>query len=51
MDINSKTSKAIENAKKLENYQKENNRIIGTVEANPNTEIYKIVEYLLSIAF
>ena len=51
MDINSKTSKAIENAKKLENYQKENNRIIGTVEANPNTEIYKIVEYLLSNAF
>ena len=51
MDINSKTSKAIENAKKLENYQKENNKIIGTVEANPNTEIYKIVEYLLSNAF
>ena len=51
MDINSKTSKAIENAKKLEIYQKENNRIIGTVEANPNTEIYKIVEYLLSNAF
>ena len=51
MDINSKTSKAIENAKKLEIYQKENNRIIGTVEANPNTEIYKIVEYLLSNSF
>ena len=39
--------KAIERAKKLEKYQLDNNRRIGTVEANPNTEFYKIVEYLI----
>ena len=33
---------AIERAKKLEKYQNDNNRRIGTVEANPNTEVYKI---------
>lgn len=38
---------AIERAKKLEKYQNDNNRRIGTVEANPNTEVYKIVEYLM----
>ncbi len=38
---------AIDRAKKLEKYQTDNNRRIGTVEANPNTEVYKIVEYLM----
>lgn len=38
---------AIDCAKKLENYQINNNQRIGTVEANPNTEVYKIVEYLM----
>lgn len=38
---------AIERAKRLESYQLNNNHIIGTVEANPNTEIYKIVERLM----
>lgn len=45
-DIIKSLNLAIERAKKLEKYQLENNRKIGTVEANPNTEIYKIVEYL-----
>lgn len=44
--INDKVDKAIENAKRLEKYQFSNNKKIGMVEANPNTEIYKIVEYL-----
>lgn len=39
---------AMERAKKLEKYQLDNNRRIGTVEANPNTELYKIVEYLIN---
>lgn len=38
---------AIERSKKLEKYQIENGKRIGTVEANPNSEIYKIVEYLM----
>lgn len=38
---------AINRAKKIEKYQIDNNRRIGTVEANPNTEVYKIVEYLM----
>ena len=46
-DIIENLYKAIERAKKLEKYQLDNNRRIGTVEANPNTEIYKIVEYLI----
>ncbi len=46
-DIIENLDKAIERAKKLEKYQLDNNRRIGTVEANPNTEIYKIVEYLI----
>lgn len=45
-DIINNLDLAIERAKKLEKYQLDNNRRIGTVEANPNTEIYKIVEYL-----
>ncbi len=46
-NINSNINVAIENAKQLEKYQKDNNKKIGTVEANPNTEMYKIVEYLI----
>lgn len=47
-DISDKTADAIEKAKKLEKYQLDNNKEIGTVEANPNTEVYKIVEELLN---
>jgi len=46
-DIVENLNLAIKNAKKLEKYQLDNNRKIGTVEANPNTEVYKIVEYLM----
>lgn len=38
------TSKAISNAKKLEKFQLENGRKLQSVEANPYTEIYKIME-------
>lgn len=48
-DIKDKMDIAIKNAKKLERYQKDNNIKIGTVEANPSTEIYKIIEYLINI--
>lgn len=47
LDISHNVNDAIKRAKKLEKYQKDNNRIIGTVEANPNTEIYKVVETLI----
>lgn len=47
-EINDNVNKAIERAKKLEKYQVvENSKSIGTVEANPSTEMYKIVEYLI----
>lgn len=46
-DIIKEIDLAIDRAKKLEKYQTDNNRRIGTVEANPNTEAYKIVEYLI----
>ncbi len=46
-DIIKEIDLAIDCAKKLEKYQTDNNRRIGTVEANPNTEVYKIVEYLM----
>lgn len=46
--INDNVNKAIERAKKLEKYQLDNGKIIGTIEANPNTEMYKIVEELLN---
>lgn len=45
--INLKINDAIINAKKLENYQITNNKVIGDVNVNPNTEVYKLVEYLL----
>lgn len=46
-DIIKEIDLASDCAKKLEKYQTDNNRRIGTVEANPNTEVYKIVEYLM----
>ncbi len=46
-DIIKEIDLAIDRAKKLEKYQTDNNRRIGTVEANPNTEVYKFVEYLM----
>lgn len=46
-DIIKEIDLAIDRAKKLEKYQTDNNRRIRTVEANPNTEVYKIVEYLM----
>lgn len=45
-EINCNVNKAIAHAKKLERHQIDNGKIIGTVEANPNTELYKIVEEL-----
>ena len=47
-NIYSNMSDAITNAKKLEKYQLENGKIIGNVEANPNTEICKLVLELLN---
>ena len=47
-DIIENLDTAIKRAKKLEKYQLDNNRRIGTVEANPDTELYKIVEYLIN---
>lgn len=46
-DIIKEIDLAIDRAKKIEKYQIDNNRRIGTVDANPNTEVYKIVEYLM----
>lgn len=46
-DIIKEIDLAINRTKKIEKYQIDNNRRIGTVEANPNTEVYKIVEYLM----
>ena len=46
--IKDNTNIAIKRAKKLEKYHSDNHKIIGTIEANPNSEIYKIVEYLLN---
>jgi hypothetical protein len=46
-EINSNVNKAIERAKKLEKYQLDNGKKVGSIEANPNTEMYKIVEKLL----
>ncbi len=46
-EIKDKVSEAIKNAKKLESFQLDNNKIIGMVDANPSTEMYKIVEELI----
>ena len=47
-EISDKLNDAINRAKKLEKYRIDNNRQLGTVEANPHTEMYKIVEYLIN---
>ena len=44
--ISEKTASASENAKKLEKYHKENNRNIQSVEANPHSDVYKIIDEL-----
>lgn len=46
-EINSNVQEAIKRAKRLEKHQTDNNQTIGTVEANPSTEMYKIVDYLI----
>ncbi len=46
-EIKDKVFEAIKNAKKLESFQLDNNKIIGMVDANPSTEMYKIVEELI----
>lgn len=46
-EIKDRIYTAIENSKKLEKYQKQNNKKLQTVEANPYTEMYKIVEELM----
>lgn len=46
-EIKDKVSEAIKNAKKLESFQLDNNKIIGMVDANSSTEMYKIVEELI----
>lgn len=46
-DVIDKQHNAMLHAKRLEKYQLANKKAIGTVEANPNTEIYKVVESLL----
>ena len=45
-DIVDKTDIAIKWAKKAIKFQIDNNKEIGTIEANPCTEIYKIIEFL-----
>ena len=46
-EIKDKVFEAIKNAKKLESFQLDNNKIVGMVDANPSTEMYKIVEELI----
>ena len=46
-ELKAKINSAMINSKKLENYQLQNNRRLQTVEANPYTEMYKIVEELI----
>ncbi len=44
--ISSKTKIAYDRAKKLEKYQIDNSRNIKSVEANPHTEVYQIIDEL-----
>lgn len=46
-EINNNVKTAISRAKKLEKYQMQNGKKLGTVDVNPSTEMYKIVEYLM----
>ena len=43
------TKTAYNNAKKLEKYQKDNERDIKSVEANPHSDVYQIIEELEQI--
>lgn len=45
--LKDKTGIAIENAKKLEKYQKENGQVLGSENCNPYTAVYKVVEELI----
>lgn len=45
--ISDKTKEAIERARRLEKNQTDNGKVIQTVEGNPYTEVYKIIEELL----
>ena len=45
-DIFEKTELACKNAKKLEKYQRDNNRDLQSVEANPHSDVYQIIEEL-----
>ena len=47
--INNNINKACERAKTLEKYHVTNNRNIESVEANPHSDVYKIVEELVKI--
>lgn len=44
-----KVNIACNNAKKLEKYHIDNSRVIESVEANPHSDVYKIIEELNSI--
>lgn len=44
--IKENLNEAILRSKRLEQYHLNNNHTIGNVEANPNTEVYKVIEYL-----
>lgn len=46
-DIKKFTNDAIKRAKKLEKHQIENGKKLQTIEANPYTEMYKLVEELI----
>ena len=39
---------AIKNAKELESIHIRNGKAIGDIDTNPNTQMYKIVEYLIN---
>ena len=41
-----KTKDAYNNAKRLEKYQMDNGRNIESVEANPHSDVYKIIDEL-----
>ncbi len=47
-EIKENTELAIERAKRLEKEHIKRNNTIGTTDANPNTEIYKVVEELMN---
>lgn len=44
--IRNKTQTAIKNAKKLEQFQTENGKELQTIESNPHSQIYEIIEEL-----